>query len=521
MNTRIGSSAAFRWRALIGMVGILTITAISCVPFMKMNPPADVDKGPPAPAVPCSPGEAIVDNSCWLATASNMLAGAGYGTGTNLQTRAEAIYGQMVAHYGKQCGGWTDAALSWWLSSANNTWAANPYTVVTVYGNKSPRYPWANAQGAQDIGNELRACNFVGLSISWPTNAVGPGGAQVIGSGGHAITAWGDNLSDATVTTNPAGNRLTDSDTDAGGDLQIYTYDAYTNPNPGGANEGNGWYFNYDNNHPYIKHIVVLSPVQTPSGGAGTQKVVGSYKIHQTRETAATDLHYRVGTDVDILSYKTKVDRETSGPPTITEASPRRSLVVRWDLTKNPVPRCTWVTITTEFILRSWNAMWYDSVFFTYPRAGIGKPFPQFRWEIQTPKVERAENIRNVTGGYLIGAFAIRDESLTGDTAVVGQYRFIHEYSYGENPEQHTLVLSGQKGYSITELKIGHSYGFLKDRQLWEFDQWMTDFRTEAVRLGEEPSKISIDWRGRLPYPEGEDIKGRIPEIKPGLQQKP
>ena len=51
---------------------------------------------------------------------------------------------------------------------------------------KNPRYPWANPNGARFIGNELRRCQFVGLSISWPI-----AGAQ-IGSGGHAITGWGD-----------------------------------------------------------------------------------------------------------------------------------------------------------------------------------------------------------------------------------------------------------------------------------------------------------------------------------------
>ena len=56
--------------------------------------------------------------------------------------------------------------------------------------------------------------------------------------------------------------RLVDSDRDIGGDVQSYTYDAHTDPNPGGANEGNCWYFIYDNNHPYIKDRVTLSPTE-------------------------------------------------------------------------------------------------------------------------------------------------------------------------------------------------------------------------------------------------------------------
>jgi len=99
---------------LIGLaVAVLMMVTLSCV-YMKMNPPADVDKGPPAPAPP------DVDNSCWMATAANMLAGAGYGTGTNLQARATNIYDNLITWQtdaanptGKEDSGWTDTALSW------------------------------------------------------------------------------------------------------------------------------------------------------------------------------------------------------------------------------------------------------------------------------------------------------------------------------------------------------------------------------------------------------------------------
>ncbi|MEN8226315.1 MAG: hypothetical protein ABFS05_13245, partial [Bacteroidota bacterium] len=232
----------------------LMIMFTSCK-YMKMDPPPDVDKA----------GGGGTDNSCWMATASNMLAGAGYGNGTTVQDRADDIYADMVANYGIANGGWTDAALSWWLSSTNNIWTTNPYTVVTVYGHKT-RIPWANAGGAQFVGNELRRCQFTGLSISWPQTGSS-------GYGGHAITAWGDNMGNGTLTTNPVSVRVTDSDKDTGGDVQEYTYDDYTSPNPGGANNGNGWYFDYSTNHPFIKHIITLCPTDDPSDETQTQKV--------------------------------------------------------------------------------------------------------------------------------------------------------------------------------------------------------------------------------------------------------
>jgi len=478
------------------IIVVVICSSVGCV-YMKMSPPADADKTSP-------------DNSCYLATASNMLAGAGYGTGSSIQGRAEDIYQDMIAQFGVVNGGWTDTALSWWLSSSHNTWATNPYTVVTVYGYKNPKYPWADANGARFIGNQLRECNFVGLSISWPI-----GGAQ-IGSGGHAITAWGDSSGDEPLTANPSTVRVTDSDTDSGGDVQSYTYDTYTSPNPGGPNEGNGWYVDYDSNHPYIKHIIVLSQATTPGGGALSQKVVGSYRIHQDEEDNATDLHYVVGTDVDILSYSTDISWLTS-PPKITESTPqRRQITVDWDLTKNPVPYCRWITITTEFILPSWNAMKYSDVHFTFSDGADGKFAPSIGWEMKTPLIEEATSIPDVTGGYVVGSFDVVNPNLEANSGVVGEYRFIHEYSYNQAPEVHTLLLTGERGYYATDLRFGHSYGYLSTDSLWEFEEWMTR-DDEKYELGDRPIELNIDWTGRLPYPPGEDITGRIPDIKEAM----
>ena len=494
---------------------IYSIICSSCI-YMKMLPPPDVDKGPPGPTAPCQPYEPIVDNTCWLATAANMLAGAGYGSGNTVQARSEEIYNEMVSHYGKACGGWTDAAMSWWLNSTNNTWASNPYTVVTVYGNKSPKYPWSDANGAQFIGDELRKCQFVGLSISWPVT-----GGQV-GSGGHATTGWGDlSLSKVSpLDRNPISVRITDSDNESGGNVQTYRYDDFTNPNPGGPNEGNGWYFAYDPNHPYIKHIVTLCPTDDPSDNKSTQKVVGSFKIHQQNKNSATDLHYKVGTDVNILSYKTEIDWSTEGNPNITEGDPRKQITVDWDLSNKIVPYCNWVTITTEFVLPYWNAMKYEDVRFTYPDKLTALIIPFLKWEMSTPVIDKADKIPNVTGGYIIGSFEIINPKLPEEQKVISEYRFIHQYSYNQSPELHKFTLSGGGGYNISNVRFGHSYGYLQPKELWNFRDWKTDLSKEVYRLEDKPLELSVNWRGQLPYPEGEDIKGRIPGKKPVGQIK-
>lgn len=456
-------------------------TAVPVKSYMKMDPPPDSDKPLPVPAN---------DNSCWLHTASNMLAAAGYGTGNTVQARADDIWAAMNAQFGTNKSGWIDAALQWWLGSANNTWTNNPYTVVTVYGNKV-KVPWANPNGARDIGNELRTCNMVGISISWPT---GSGG-----DGGHAITGWGDDSTSMTaLTTNPGGLTVTDSDTDSGGDVQVYTYDAYNNPNPGGVNEGNGWYFNCDTPHPFIKHIVTLSRT---SGGTGTSsvRVVGSYRIHQDKEQQASDLHYRVGTDVDILTYRTWLDWAAPSPA-ITETQPLRELAVNWDLSEKKVPQCTWVTISTEFVEPFWNAISYHDVHFTYPD-GTGVRFPDLAWKMETPMIEEAETIPNVTGGYVIGSFDVYDPK-TPDEPVV-RYRFVHQYLYNQSPEYHTFLLTGTPEFYVTNLSFGHSYGYPTTEELWRFENWMTKI-SERYALDDNPVRVHIDWKGRLPYPEGD-----------------
>ena len=483
--------------------GIILISAVlllftSCK-YMKMDPPPDVDKA----------GGVGTDNSCWMATASNMLAGAGYGTGTDVQARADEIYSEMVSNYGIANGGWADVALSWWLSSANNTWSAtNPYTIVTVYGNKT-RVPWVDADGAQFIGNELRRCQFLGLSISWPTSGSS-------GSGGHAITAWGDNMGSGTLSTNPVSVMVTDSDRDTGGDVQTWDYDDYTNPNPAGSNNGNGWYFDYSTNHPFIKHIITLCPTDDPSDNELTQKVVGSYRIHQSVEdVAATDLHYRVRTDVDILSYKTTIDWTDKVSPTITEGIPRRSITVDWDLKEHAIEYCTWVTITTEFVLPRYNAIFYDDVHFTYPATydptihEIHKK-PDLYWWLKTPVLMRADQIPNVTGGYVVASFDVINPVLSGNQQLVGEYRLIHQYSYDQDPEMHEFLLAGTEGYSVENLRFGHTYGYPSTMELWKFEDWMTVVEDTSYFLGEEPLNIQVDWEGKLPYPEGEVIPPEI-----------
>ncbi|HEY4786356.1 MAG TPA: hypothetical protein VIH57_09920, partial [Bacteroidales bacterium] len=83
------------------------------------------------------------------------------------------------------------------------------------------------------------------------------------------------------------------------------------------------------------------------------------------------------------------------------------------------------------------------------------------------------------------------------------QYRFVHQYLYNQSPEIHTLLLGGTPGYQIKNLKFTHSYGYPAKEELWKYEKWMTQAKDTTRILGDKPLKISVDWKGRLPYPEG------------------
>jgi len=361
-----------RTKILVLAVALALATAKPALAVWLRSSASDVDKKFISGNPGLQPGLPSPDKSCWLAAAANMLAGAGYGIGNTVQARAEDIYIDMMnwqaattAHnlHGCRFGGWVDNAVNWWLGSIHNTQSGlNPFTVVTVYGGVDCS-AWANPNGARFIANELRDYQTLSLGVK----RAGCGG-------GHAITAWGDDGQAALLNANPTQIVVADSDSDAWGDFQTYTFDHYNNPNPGGVNNGRGWYLSNDG-HYYIIQVVTLSPTDSPIDphDGPTQKVVGSVKIHQNRLEWATDLHYVAFTDYDILAYRTEINWPLSRLPVITESNAHHSWLTRdtlhvdWNLSNRPVPYGQDVTITTELVLHNRNGVWHEDMYFTYP----------------------------------------------------------------------------------------------------------------------------------------------------------
>jgi hypothetical protein len=449
--------------------------------YLLINPPPDSDK----------PGGQGTDNSCWMHVASNMLAAAGYGNGATMQGRADDIFANMQAHYGILDGGWSDVAMQWWLQSSHNTWPNNPYRNVTFTGQKGYGIPWLNQNAPQTLGNELRESHLVG------PNLYDGGGIY------HAITAWGDDATAAPLNNNPAQLLVTDSDRDFGGDVQRYSYDAFSTTD--------GWRFDFANPHTHLQGFSILSPVDIVTDRLDTQLIFGSYRIHQNdRERNATDLHYEVGTDTDILMYRTEIDwprPNFAPPPTITEdQNPPQNLTVSWDMPEDPVPFSNDVTITTRFVVPTFNYMEHRQVRWTYD-GDPGAMFPEFAWNITTLQRTDPNDVpaEYATGGFVNAAFDLCSDELCND--VIGAYRLQHEYDYYQDPEQHTFELTSlqEEGgpFYAGNFRFGHSYGLLDESELWTLENWMMEDQNVLPLEPNVPIPFALDWNGLLPYPSG------------------
>jgi len=204
--------------------------------YLKIDDPPDVDK-------PDRNGDGLWpdagDNSCWLASAANMLAGAGYGD-------AATIYGTLTDHFGFANPGFAGTALRWYLQ--NHPVAGNLYTVVTEYDHGSF---WDSHWTPAFIAAELRRCQFVGINIYDSADMTG---------GAHALTVWGD---DGNAEA-PSWCWVTDSDRDMGA-LDIDSYNWTRHPDLAG--QGKDLYsLDYWTGAGYLGYVVTLCPVPEPAG---------------------------------------------------------------------------------------------------------------------------------------------------------------------------------------------------------------------------------------------------------------
>ncbi|MFH1371849.1 MAG: VCBS repeat-containing protein [Planctomycetota bacterium] len=445
-----------------------------------------------------------------MATAANMLAAAGYGTGSSIQARADSIYLQITGNWSIQTPGWPDTAIKWWLSSGHNNWPTNPYIWVGVRGNRDINIPWSSSNVPQIIGNKIRKCEYAGVAFFWASYNIG-----------HVTPVWGDEGRTAEnydwpIQNNPTKIIMSDSDLGDGQDglpdLQTYTY-TYTT-----VSGKKAWTLNYGGPgglDPWIRCISTLarSTIDPQTTYTRRQRIIGSYKVTKPGIIPdATKLHYVVGPDSGtLLLYETYIDWDTNSVPAIQEnIGTPKVLTVDWDLSDNPVPYGASVTITTEIGSGDGGGIWYKNVGFP----GIYTNFPSFGIDClhnQLGSNPFEPNDPNMTGGYIYGAMDVTD----GD-GNDGEFRWVKEYDYDQDPEWHNVIVSphfeATEVYQISNLRFGHAYGLPDDVcDIWNFSEWWTVFPGpyELIPAG-PPQEFELNWAGMglIPYPISNNYQG-------------
>jgi len=198
----------------------------------------DVDKSP----LPPNPG----DNSCWQASAANLLGGGGWGD-------ADTIYGHMTSHFGTAHEGKVELATNWWLYNYGynpdaGAWyqPQNTYNDATVVSKLLDHADYDYLLGKVATGNYV--------AVSWQFS---PDGLTEFN---HALTLVGGNYS----TFSPAQSVWHDSDRDVNGtDDDVYNNCFGGAPGPGMGN----WQIDYTSSCQFSsaqKYVMLSAGLQKP-----------------------------------------------------------------------------------------------------------------------------------------------------------------------------------------------------------------------------------------------------------------
>jgi hypothetical protein len=487
-------------------------------PYMKCDPPADVEK---------AEGIKAEEKACWLATAANMLAAAGYGDltgfneqGTEIQYRADQIYKDMLCLYDGGQSGWAETAIKGWLCSSYNEWPNNYYKITMAYGLETPpegwttnRAPWFDPQGPRKIANHLRLCDFVAVLIAYPDIS---SDGTVQATWGHWLTSWGDEASNLILLYNPDTLRVTDSDLDDNGDVQVYEYQqslGYQDIEDQYQITGLWkpfWCLNYESKNnpdsnlkdPFIRQVVILSRPYLLTSATYVPISLGSYRFFIPQNFEAHTLRYEIAADADILNLTTVLDGVNQLRYEAEDLKEnQKKYIVEWDFKDDPLRLDQQLTISTELAQPGQTGMTYQNLYLGAAGTDRNIAVPDIGWTISTEKIPKEKREHFALGGYVIGSFDVYPEK--GDVTKMrplAQYRFIHQYKFSQSPSNHWFTVNGASGFYITNVRFGHSYGFLESEALWSFDNWKVSFGREVYPLRVDPIEMELNF-GPIPYP--------------------
>lgn len=247
-----------------------TRCVLSCLIFVAIATPAafgafEVYKNVPDVDKPDRDGDGkwpdSGDNSCWLAAAANMLAGAGAGkAGQTAQKNGEDIYKILTDHFGTQKGGLPHIALNWWQHNYTYNYGqkatgfydpAFKYNDVTLF---DPPGKWLTKSDYTTLLDELDRCQYVHV------------GVQTKAGGAHSKTLIGGNKPGQTDPTKEK-SVFHDSDHDFGGlDDEIYgnQFNTY-------GSQNDVWQMDYDGDGTFdatgARYTLLCPGLQKPKRG--------------------------------------------------------------------------------------------------------------------------------------------------------------------------------------------------------------------------------------------------------------
>ncbi len=194
----------------------------------------DVDKAGIVQGQPAPPGPAANDNGCWAATAANILAASGWGTGANAQARADSIYQDFISNFKTApldtyltATGDCPSAAQWWLANIglNSAYAGSGFSPTTPYVNFRVVPRTLSEVDYNFLLNNLAADVYVG--VKWDT------GGDVL----HGMTLVGGNFGpNAPAPGTPPVSVWHNSDNEgAGTNDEVYNNTNFSFHNPNAA----------------------------------------------------------------------------------------------------------------------------------------------------------------------------------------------------------------------------------------------------------------------------------------------
>ena len=250
----------------------------------------------------------VVDNSCWLATASNVLGGAGWGD-------AYDIYDDLIDEFGTANGGHAHAAAKWWVHNIGLDEAdeGQGYNPTCSYVNFRLIQRTLTAGDYDFLLDELNRCQYVSVTWFWG------------GDLGHCMTLVGGNYACRQSGFNTCNSVWHDSDDDIGTTTVTdmvkanIGFTSSMSPDPPYTHPNMTWKINNENW--WADRAFLACP-----GVPKPADAIGNF-----------DVHYYIGVGPPSAenpqSYTTKVEMLTTGANHKTYMGPNGEFDAEWDPT--------------------------------------------------------------------------------------------------------------------------------------------------------------------------------------------